>query len=288
MLLSTQTEMFARKFGDHTAIKTLAAIGWDALDFSMFDQNDPKFILQRDDWRETAQAIRKTADENNIIFNQAHAPFASYIPGNDEYNTKIFAKIVRSIEIAGILGAKIIIVHPITLSGSPEDQKAKNIEFYNALLPYCKQFGVKIALENMWGRDKDTKAIIPAACSTAAEFVDYIDSLDSGWFCACLDIGHGEMQGAGALSSVELIKALGHKRLQALHVHDNDKIGDLHSLPFTYAINWGSITDALKEIDYCGIFTFEADSYLGKFPPELYASVSKLMLDVGKYLIRNL
>jgi Sugar phosphate isomerases/epimerases len=288
MLVSNQTDIFARRFGEFEAIKLLARIGWDALDFSMFDKTGQNSILVRDDWREYAKSLRKTADECGVFFNQAHAPFASYVAGKDEYNTKIHAQIVRSIEIAGILGVDIIIVHPISLKASYEEQKELNLEFYNSLLPYCKQYGVKVALENMWGWSGETHSVTPAACSTAAEFVDYIDSLDRDWFCACLDIGHGEMQGSGALSSVELIKALGGDRLKALHVHDNDKIGDLHTLPFTRSINWNDITAALIEVNYSGIFTFEADNFIAGFPNDLSEAASKLMLEVGRYLVRDM
>jgi len=187
-------------------------------------------------------------------------------------------------EASAILGAKIIIVHPITLA-QPENQKAMNLELYNNLLPYCKKFNIKIALENMWGWDSENKKVTPAACSTGAEFREYLDMLDKNWFVACLDLGHGEMQGTDAGSSVEMIHALGHERLKSLHIHDNDKIGDNHTLPFMGKINWDEIMRALKAINYDGEFTFEADTFLHGFPAELYFSASALMLDVARYFV---
>ena len=297
MLISTQTDKFAARFGDHDAIKLLAQVGFDALDYSMFsieNKNNKNNPLFKDDYREYAQSLRKTADENNIVFNQAHAPFPSYkqdIPekdnkNNGEYNENIVYYIVRAMEITSILGGKIIIVHPITLEGeSYRTQKEFNMKFYNNLLPYCKKFNVKIALENMWGWDDINKKVTPAACSVAHEFADYLGSLDKDWFCACLDTGHAEMQGTNGVSAVEFIKALGHDRLHTLHVHDNDKTGDLHNLPFTEKLNWDEIITALKNINYSGDFTFEADNFIAKFPKELSLSASKLMLDVGHYFV---
>lgn len=288
MIISTETDSFARKFGDHDAIKYLAKAGFDAFDYSMFAMLDKNIThpLIRDDYKEYAQSLRRTADENNIICNQSHAPFPSYISADDKYNEIIIHAIIRAMEVSAILGAKIIIVHPIT-SGNPLQFKEMNFEFYNNLLPYCKKFNIKIALENMWGWDSQNKKVMPAPCSTGSEFCEYLDMLDKDWFVACLDLGHGEMQGSGAVSSAELIYALGHDRLKALHVHDNDKINDSHSLPFIGKINWDEIMCALKAINYDGDFTFEADYFFNGFPPELYLSAAALMLDIGRYFIRK-
>ena len=291
MIISTTTDWFAKKFGEHDAVKYLSKVGFNAFDYSMFNvlgyNGTLTHPIMRSDYREYAQSLRKTADENNITCNQAHAPFPSYIPNpNDDqekYNEIILPAIVRAMEVSAILGAKNIIVHPITLDDSKK-QKDMNLEFYNKLLPYCKKFNIKIALENMWGWDDEHNKVTPAVCSTGAEFADYLDSLDKAWFVACIDVGHGEMQGAGD-STTELIYALGRDRLKALHIHDNDKIHDSHTLPFIGKINWDAIMKALKDINYDGDFTFEADSFLIGFPPELYLSAASLMFDVGRYFV---
>jgi sugar phosphate isomerase/epimerase len=292
MLISTQTDEFARKFGDHDAIKLLAEIGFDALDYSMFDILNKNCPLNKEDYREYAKSLRKTADEYNIIFNQAHAPFPSYIQNPDKdqeiYNEIIVHAIVKAMETASILGVKIIIVHPITLLDcSYQEQKDFNMDFFGKLLPYCKKYNLKIALENMFGWEKNAPHATPGVCSPSGEFIDYLDSLDKDWFCACLDIGHAEMRGTGAISAVELINALGHDRLKSLHIHDNDKTGDLHNLPFMHKINWDEIMRALKNINYDGDFTFEADRFISGFPVELYMSASALMLDVGRYFVKK-
>ena len=288
MIISTETDGFARKFGEHDAVKYLAKVGFDAFDYSMFSMNDKNIIhpLLRDDYKEYAQSLRRTADEHNIICNQAHAPFPSYNPADEKYNELIVPAIVRAMEAAAMLGAKIIIIHPV-MFGDPAKFKQMNLEFYNNLLPYCKKFNIKIALENMWGWDDANKKVTPSVCSTAAEFCEYIDMLDKNWFVACLDIGHGEMQGSGAASSTEFIYALGHDRLKALHIHDNDKINDTHTMPFMGKINWDEVMAALKYINYDGDFTFEADAFYGNLPAELYLNASAVMLDVGRYFIRK-
>jgi sugar phosphate isomerase/epimerase len=254
----------------------------------------PNNPLNQENYKEYAHSLRKTADENNIIFNQSHAPFPSYIqfPNEDQikigYNEIIVHYIVRAMEVTSILGGKIMIVHPITLlNHTYKDQKEFNINFFNNLLPYCKKFNVKIALENMWIWDEKTKKVLPGVCAGADEFVDYLDSLDKNYFVACLDIGHSEMLCKDNSLTVEMINALGHDKLKSLHVHDNDKIHDSHTLPFTQKINWDEIMQALKNINYDGDFIFEADHFISKFPDELYVNASALMLDVGRYFINK-
>lgn len=58
-----------------------------------------------------------------------------------------------------------------------------------------------------------------------------------------------------------MIKTLGH-HLQALHIHDNDRWHDSHQIPFSMDIDFYEIVKALKEIDYQGYFTLEADTFL--------------------------
>ena len=280
MILSTQTHGLSRAFGDEKAIEMLAEAGYDALDYSMFD-ND---ILDKDNYREIALNLKKIADKNSIYFNQAHAPFPSVRYGDEEYNRDAFKRIIRSMEIAAILGAGIIIVHPFTCP-SDVDQKSENIAFYNKLLPYCKEYNIKVALENMWGYDERRDYIVANVCSTGVELAEYVDALDSEWFVACLDIGHSGLIGEEA---ADAIKILGKDRLKALHVHDNDYKSDCHTIPFLGQINWDSVTQALSSIGYDGDFTFEADSFLDGFDREFLPSAARYMHDVGRYLIKKI
>ncbi len=278
MKVSTQTQQFSQRFGDEQAIERLARIGYDALDYSMFDMCAPDSPLWQSSFREYAKKLRRKAEDAGISFNQSHAPFPVYRQGQDDYNDMMRQAMIRSIEVTAILGGDCVIVHPTYL---PENKKKFNMDFYNTLAPYCREFGVKVALENMFGHDPVANRLIPNVCSTAEEFVEYMDELDPACFVACLDIGHAGLVGETAEN---MILALGHNRLKALHVHDNNNVTDLHTLPFTQQLHWDKITDALREIQYSGVFTFEADNFLTRFPDELIDDASRLMLRVGRYL----
>ena len=105
-----------------------------------------------------------------------------------------------------------------------------------------------------------------AACATGEDFKKHIDVVNDDFLVACLDIGHAEMEGSGD-GAVNMIHTLGH-RLQALHIHDNDRIHDDHQIPFSMNIEFSPIVKALKEIGYKGYFTLEADCYMKKYSKE--------------------
>ncbi len=287
--ISTQTDHFGRLFGEEEAIRRLAEIGYDAYDFSMFDIDSDDRLINCSDYEKRALRLQRIAEENNIFCNQSHAPFPSYRLDDEEYNKRIFPLIVRAIEITSLLGGKMVVIHPAVFPdhkiGENPACMEKNMELLNSFLTYAKDCNVKIAVENMFNWYKGDDTASPASCSFAEEFNAYLDALDPNYFVACLDIGHSEMKNTGGESAAKMIRALGHDRLKSLHVHDNDLIHDLHTLPLTEKINWEEVMAALKEIQYDGEFTFEADNFLKPFPNELVVHASRLMLEVGRYLV---
>ncbi|MBE7012088.1 MAG: sugar phosphate isomerase/epimerase [Ruminococcaceae bacterium] len=77
---------------------------------------------------------------------------------------------------------------------------------------------------------------------------------------------NAEMKGSDT-TAVEMVKALG-DRLLALHIYDNDKLNDSHQIPFSMNIDFVEVVKALKEINYNGYFTLEADSFLKDYTEE--------------------
>jgi sugar phosphate isomerase/epimerase len=82
----------------------------------------------------------------------------------------------------------------------------------------------------------------------------------------------------------DMIRALG-KRLGALHIHDNDRWKDLHQIPFAGSIDWNAVVKALKDVDYKGEFTLEADTYLNAFNAENVEIGVKNLADAARKLV---
>ena len=258
MKISTEINSIARIVGDERAVEYVAKAGFDAWDFSMFsmgryDWRNKCLIPQEHplagkDYLSFARKLKQIGLDNGIECNQSHAPFPVICP-------EIRGMLKKAIECTAEAGGKICIIHPDAYSG-PEE----NAEMYFELLPFAKECGVKIATENMWDWDKEKDCAKKAACSHHDDFVAHIKAVNDPYLVACLDIGHAEMRGLDT-NAPTMIRALGDS-LAALHIHDNDLWKDSHGLPFTMKIDFDAVVKALKEIDYKGEFTLEADTYL--------------------------
>ena len=283
MKLSTQTHAMVDSFGPEEGVRKLAEAGYDALDYSFFEMASGEGPWLKRDWKARAKRIRALADELGIEINQAHAPFPSS-KGSEPFDTEIRKRIIRSMEVASIMGVKQIIVHPVqhlTYRGHEKELFDMNVEFYRSLIPECERLNIRVCVENMWQRDEKRRYIVNSVCATSEEFNAMLDTIDSPWIVGCLDVGHTALVGA---EPQDFIRAMGNKRLQALHVHDVDYLSDCHTMPFVERLEWEEICKALGEIDYQGYFTFEADTFLFKLPKELREDGAKLMVKVGRYL----
>ena len=283
MLVSSPIELLDTRIGEKEAIKVFKDAGFEAFDMSLFRMiSKEEGYYTPEDYVERAKNLRKYIDEIGIVCNQAHAPFHNGFGA--EGNEWMMDRVIKSIEIAAILGAKIIVVHPIQCLNYAENAQKlfdMNVELYKSLVPYAEKFGIKIATENMWQTNNGSRTPTDSVCSRSWEFCKLIDAVNSPYIVGCLDIGHVAIMGADIPA---FIKAMGPKRLQALHVHDTDLIHDSHTLPFTQKMSFAPIMEALGEIGYKGDLTFEANSIFRNYPPELYVSVARLMKDTGDYL----
>ena len=288
MLLSTSTNVLAKAFSHKDAIRIIKESGFDAFDMSLCEMLTNKdSIFNTDDYLNYANELRAYADSIGIVCNQAHAPFHSSTGKPDE-DEEIFQKIVRSMEIASVLGARVIIVHPkqhLKHAEFADEHFEMNVQFYTRLASYAEKFGIKVATENMWQYNKNTWQIIDAPCSRPREFCKYVDAINSKWIVACFDIGHAALVGENI---PDFIRKLGNRRLQALHVSDNEFLTDAHKLPFEQKIDFVEVAKVLAEIGYEGDFTFEADGTYKQRPKELYKASATYMAEVGRYLIAEI
>ncbi len=281
MIISQCTGGTLRQYGYKKGLKMFKDAGFEYVDFS-FHAPGADYPNIFDDNGETAQKIREEADRLGIRFNQAHAPFASYRHGDEEYNTSTFKKIARSIELSEILGIPVIIVHPFCYPDR-KNHMEENLEFYRRLLPYAKKTGVRIAIENMWGYDDKRGYITTTAFSFAEDLLEFKKKINSEYITVCLDVGHSAL--VGREPQDEILK-LG-KELGALHVHDTDYKSDLHTLCYFGKQMWSDISKSLGEIGYDGDFTYEC-SLPSSLPEELVPSVLRLMHDTAEYLVSEI
>ena len=291
MNLTINSHELVTRFGLEKTAEMCKNAGFDSMDYSLGCMEKPEDIFNNEkDYLKAAEELRKSIDANGFPVTQTHTPFV-YAGWKDPktYEEFIIPSIRRSIEVSAILGAKIAVVHPLhhfVYKGHEDEIYEKNMEFYRSLIPICKEYGIKVGIENMFQRDLLRGNISFDTCATISDFLRYIDTLDSEYMVACLDIGHVGLPVTDE-RAWDFIRALGHDRLQALHVHDNDYRNDRHTLPYFGKIDWNEVTRALGEIDYQGDFTYELDGRV--IVPEgmdeaFVPTQVKYIADVGKLL----
>lgn len=282
MLISTEIGTFAQDCGNEEAIRMLKEVGFTAYDFSMYELGETFCLVYYDDYVEKAKKIRAVADEVGIVCNQTHAPFPSYTKDDENWNKDIGEYLRRALEVSGILGAKYCIVHPANHFSAKE-----NLEIvYKPLIPYCKQYGVKIAVENMWDWYYDEEKAKPCACSLKEDFLEHMAILDKEWFVSCVDVGHAAMFFEHTTAH-ELLYDM-RDTLECLHIHDNYLRCDNHLLPYDGCIDWEKVCETLGKIGYKGDITFEASTGIRKRPLGLRKETARYMCAIGKYFAERI
>lgn len=270
--------------------RVLAQAGFDCVD-CMIDGScrSPQWQIPDAELRAKMEAIRRAANQNGITVHQTHAPF-DCVWSNDLCVMEEYWRVqIQSIKATAFLGAPYMVMHPLTFGCRLDerqlgDAKQKNIAYFSYLKPYLKEYGVKVAIENIFAYDRNN---IPFKTngSTAWELKEYVDELGGEFFGVCLDVGHAALV---CQDPVEMIYELGNVYLQVTHMHDNNRLGDAHAMPGCGTMDWFAIGKALRDIDYEGVFNYEAGrtySKLGVFREDLSLDFLKLYAALAKSIV---
>lgn len=240
--------------GAEKAVEYCGVAGFDAWDYPL-DHICSKYCgvkkgmdgalpLNGSEYLKMARKLRKIGEENGIVCHQTHAP--------TRWSCSCFLDCMkRAIEITAEAGAEICVTHPNSAFTAEQ-----NIEAYIRLMPFAKEYGVKIALENVWMWDFDNNKFGNSPFSEPIGMKKHMDVLTDDCFIVCLDTGHAEI-GDLNTSAVDIVNAMA-GRVQALHIQDTDRRQDNHEIPFTMDIPFEPIVRALKENGYKGFFSLEA------------------------------
>ena len=196
---------------------------------------------------------------NGLTITQAHAPFPAYVPGHPEVLDFMIGIYANCIRLCHHAGCRNLVIHGISLeetdfSNTPESIAQLNQHLYESLIPTLLECDVTVCLENLFTRKT---SVVEGACSDARETARFIDALNAKAgrevFGFCLDVGHLQLLNKNLRTYVPVLG----KRIKALHIHDNDGLGDLHLAPMTGTVNWAVLCDCLKQIGYDGDLSFE-------------------------------
>lgn len=290
-------------YPERNAAQVMALIG--GAGFRRIDFNIDTFLLNSDVYagklnaffdQETEQLIQYFAplkaamEAHKIKASQMHAPYPVMIAGRDSQNAYMRQNVIpKSLAIAAYLGIEWVVVHPIKLQYSYgiKKEREENIAFFQSLIPLMEQYQVKVCLENLY--EGVGKRITEGVCSMPEDAVYYIDTLNEmagrEIFGFCLDTGHLQL---AHRDPYEYILTVG-KRIKALHLHENDGIGDQHQMPYSFGNlagdgqDWNRVLQGLKEISFDGTLSFETYPCMNSFPDALAEQVLDAIYAVGSY-----
>lgn len=264
---------------------------------SLYKQELNKFFDQSEEELEQYFASHvKGAREAGIKIHQMHMPYPLYIPGGKQKLNQYLREVVapKSLKVCEIFQCPYMVVHGFKLAqhlGSEEAEWQQTEELLHSILPTAKKKGIVLCIENLYTGTGGH--IVEGTCCNARKAAERIDRINQQYDAEvlgfCLDTGHANLVG---LDFEDFIARLG-RRLKVLHIHDNDGIGDLHQIPFTFmktrenkvSTDWDGFLRGLKAIGFDQVLSFETAPVLSAFPAKLREDALRLIARVGEYFM---
>lgn len=227
----------------------MSQMGFDGIDMSF--ENIKRFD---DALMCVLYSAANRASKCNLDIPMCHLPFYMPNPDSDTLMERFADELRQGIDAAAFMKIKLAVTHPIAYHSqwhNYDEWIKKNTEFLSPIIEYANKKNVKICIENMAGRPDTEHDHLYG--SRAVEISILAEQFDSG---LCWDFGHANLCG---LDISEEFLHLG-KRLECVHIHDNDGRKDLHLLPFYGNIDWRQAVNCLRSVGYDGCLDLEVKS----------------------------
>ncbi|BBF44118.1 hypothetical protein lbkm_2806 [Lachnospiraceae bacterium KM106-2] len=287
----------------------LRKAGFSCVDFSLnryllnidlYQKNVNHFFDQSiSELEQYFKKVKDGAKAAEIKINQMHMPYPIYIPNGEEaINDYLWNEVApKSMKICAYLGCPYIVIHGFKLAkflGSEEAEWRLTEKFIESIAPLAKELNITICIENLY--DSMGGHLVEGPCCDVRKAVERIDRINEKYQAEilgfCFDTGHANLVG---LDFESFLTTLG-KRLKVLHIHDNDGIGDLHQIPFTFAkarenkssTDWDGFINGLRNIGYDKVLNFETAPVLSAFPEEMKQDTLNFIARIGMYFAEQL
>ena len=223
------------------------------------NQIDVKYVELMDDGLHAlndkrVKALKKAADSRDLEFT-VHAPVAdiNIASPNPVLQRAILRRLEKSIIYARKLDCSLWVFHPGLKTGIsyfyPGSDWRLNLDSVRDLLKTAKKHDVEISIENV-------PEPFPFLLKTADDFSRFYSELheDLG---LTLDVGHANIN----RQIGNFINKFG-SRIVHVHVSDNKGDNDTHHGIGHGTVEWRSVADSLKHIEYKGIIMLESFEHI--------------------------
>ena len=268
------------RFGSEMFMK-LKEHGFSSIDCNLSGTNAWYYTMDEAEMETELKKRKELMDLAGITVSQVHGPWRWPVQDSTpEQRAERLEKMKKAVYLTTLLGSKNMVIHPIMpcgiediLSGDEQKTWDINMEFMQELLAYAKEMGVTICLENM--------PFIDFSLSKPCDILRFVKAIDDENFKICLDTGHVAV--FEGISVKESVVSCG-REIRAFHIHDNKFGMDLHMMPFSGNINWTEFSEALKEIEFDGVFSLET-APSPKLSDGLFEEMSRMYAKVAKEII---
>ncbi len=300
MKISLSTGMLTKRLGEDNLAKMAKNAGFEAVDWSL-EALFPSADLYKGDYPQTIfskpldeiiEFLRPSVDafvNAGLSIGQAHAPAPSIIsfrPEIKEYTTDI---LIKTIGVCKYYKVPYLVVHGCSLLEKEktlnyDDIEKLNRDYFKQFIPYLKESGVTMCIENMVTYKNDVpKEGHLANPLDAKQFVDDMNAFaGQEVFGFCMDVGHLNLTGCPCR---KFMKIMGN-RIKCLHLHDNNGRHDKHMIPYTGTVDWENFILGCKESGFAGNISFENGAHYKNeyMPQELIEDFVRLNGAIGRYL----
>ena len=272
-----------KRYGIDRGLEICKESGFDAIDFGFgsYTLKEGIYTASDDEFQSHFAAIKKKADDLELIISQTHGRTGTYWPGDEQHNADVDRYCELDLRASSILGSPSCVIHFINNTRwgkqTPEFLHQTSGEMFDKMIPFAEKYKVNIALET-FGAAKIQGARIRDFFADPREFKYQFDRLNTQYKTMCVDSGHThEAESFWVPPPEEMIRILG-KDVTILHLHDNNGHYDDHLLPGQGNINWPAVFESLEDIGYSGVYNFElANGFAGRL-------LEDYMHFIGKYL----
>lgn len=219
-------------------------------DVSIIELSDhhPEFSYDVENIENIAESLQKKGIKTSTI----HSHIETYIPGvtisavSKDDRVRALKNYKAVIDSVSILQGDFLVTHDIHISADDKEKRKALIENVRELADYAADKNIRIAIENGGATHITGKSILHRS------LLEDIARENVG---ACFDTGHANLveDVAGFLRIID-------KYLFTLHIHDNKGETDNHQIPGWGIIDWPGVVNALKTIDYHGVFMYEVNT----------------------------
>ncbi|MDI3539416.1 MAG: hypothetical protein PWQ52_539 [Methanolobus sp.] len=199
------------------------------------------------------------------LYTSLHAPYFAASPTYPQdvlvdtanMDASAFRLIRESIEIAGRLGSRAVVLHPGRVNGDREKAFGAMVRNLGILAQDAEEHNVMLGLENKEGTDQGN------LCIEAEELIRAVEEVNSDNLGITFDIGHANLTCGGNMLKLREFAGKIARHVVHVHVHDNRGIwleqydGDEHLAPGDGIIDYSVLSELTA---YRGIFNMEVFS----------------------------